>query len=62
MELTDQSIPAARRKQGVEALVLTAGKHLKIETSPGGGEILDVMVPEGETWHVGITVVVTVES
>ena len=34
--------------------VLAAGKTLKIESSPQGEEILEVEVPEGESWNVGI--------
>ena len=33
-----------------------AGQRLKIETSPGGGEILDVEVPAGKKWNVYVKV------
>lgn len=35
---------------------LSAGQHLKIETSPGGEELLDVVVPAGKVWSVVINV------
>jgi len=33
-----------------------AGKRLKIETSPGGEEILDEEVPAGKSWKIRIAV------
>lgn len=35
---------------GEVEIVIPAGKSLKIETSPGGEEILDVECPEGKVW------------
>jgi len=35
---------------------LSAGKNLKIETSPAGSELLNVTVPVGKTWTVVIDV------
>ncbi len=42
-----------------EVVELTTSQRLKIETSPGGEELLDVVVPLGKHWSVGITVTVT---
>jgi hypothetical protein len=50
------------RKDGDGTFQVTAGKHLKIETSPGGEEILDVIVPEGKVWTVTLSVRVIEED
>jgi len=47
------------RMSGGETFEVTAGKSLKIETSPGGIEILDSQVPRGKTWAVSISVQVS---
>ena len=39
-----------------DVLTVAAGKHLKIETSPAGVDVLDAVVPEGKQWNVTITV------
>lgn len=44
------------RKDGDGTFEVTAGKHLKIETSPRGEEILNVVVPEGKVWTVTVSV------
>ena len=51
-------VPHQVTRLGRKILVLTAGMHLKIETSPGGDEILDVVVPEGKAWKVNVTIAV----
>jgi len=33
-----------------------AGKSLKIETSPGGEDKLDITVPAGKSWKVSMTI------
>ena len=43
---------------GADTFSMAAGKSLRIETSPDGDEILDVEVPEGESWVVTIEVVI----
>ena len=35
---------------------VTSGKTLKIETTPGGGEILETTVPAGKKWTVYVKV------
>ena len=52
-------VPHQVTRLGRKILVLTAGMHLKIETSPGGAELLDAVVPEGKTWQVDINLVIT---
>lgn len=50
------------RKDGDGTFQVTAGKHLRIETSPKGEEILDVVVPEGKVWTVTVSVRVIEED
>jgi hypothetical protein len=52
--------PLSQRRilQGADSIAVTAGQLLKIETSPGGGEILDTAVPAGKTWQVEIQITV----
>jgi len=38
---------------------IASGKHLKIETSPGGEEKLNAVVPEGKQWRVQINIRIT---
>jgi len=40
---------------------VSGGKHLKIETTPGGEEILNEKVPSGKKWIVTISLAI-VES
>lgn len=49
MELTDKKVKSAS-----ERVELVAGKILKIETTPGGAELLDIEVPAGKKWDVYI--------
>ena len=50
------AIPAKSNYSGSGEVVVDSGKHLKIETTPGGLDILDVVVPEGKTWKVRIDI------
>jgi len=61
MELVDQSRPSVVEFLGNEDFNLSAGKSLKIESSPQGEEYLDVTVPEGKSWtvHIHLTIVET---
>ncbi len=59
MTLTETQTPAKTKKTGEETnLVITAGQRLTIETSPGGAEILDDVVPAGKEWRatIGISI------
>ena len=57
MELIDKSIPAQVLKMGSQTInPLVYGKILKIETSPGGMDILSIAVPAGKQWKVIINV------
>lgn len=61
MTFTTDTIPArveTSRSAGAAKFSLAAGKSLKIETSPDGDEILNVEVPEGESWIVTVEVVI----
>ena len=50
------TILAKVAKHGSETIDLAVGKHIKIETSPQGVEILDAVVPAGKKWRVTISV------
>ena len=50
------AIPAKSNYSGSGELEVSGGKHLKIETTPSGLDILDVVVPEGKTWKVRIDI------
>lgn len=57
MKLATYELPACVKKHGEQAgIAVTAGKHLVIETSPDGGEILDAAVPAGKVWTATISV------
>ncbi len=56
MDLTSNSTPAREHLYGEEAIVATAGMRVTIETSPGGADVLDVVVPAGKTWNVKFVV------
>ena len=38
------------------AVLLTAGQSFKIETSPGGAELLEITCPEGKVWLASVRV------
>ena len=46
-------------KAGHEAVALTAGQSLKIETSPNGEDVLDIECPAGKAWSVQVDVTIT---
>lgn len=55
--LRDYTQTATTFKSGQESNIpVAAGQILRIETSPGGAEILDVEVPVGKAWSVRIIV------
>ena len=39
-----------------QAIIMPSGRTLKIETSPGGADVLDAMCPEGKMWSVAVSV------
>ena len=45
-------------KKGHEVVNLSAGKSIKIETSPQGDELLNAMVPSGKEWAVSVWVTI----
>jgi hypothetical protein len=47
---------------GIATLQIAAGQTLKIETSPGGDDILEATVPEGKVWNTSISVQVNEED
>lgn len=61
MEITlkNEVFPIRRRMAGDSSFSLAAGKTLKIETTPGGEEVLNQVVPAGKSWQVEISVSIT---
>lgn len=58
--LTDHEWTAKSIKSGAEeGTPIAAGQRLVIETSPGGGEILDVECPAGKAWTARVIVEIT---
>ncbi len=53
---TRSAIAETSHATGTDIFDLVAGKKLKIETSPGGEEILNIDVPAGKNWNVSVTV------
>jgi hypothetical protein len=56
MELIDVSVLPRNLLRGIGTFEATAGKTVKIETSPQGLSILNVQVPDGELWQVNINI------
>ena len=44
---------------GEDEVVVAAGQSLKIETSPGGAEVLSEQCPAGKKWQVRVNVHIT---
>jgi len=59
MDLAETSSPARVIKRGYQSGVsVVAGKSLRIETTPGGSEILDEECPAGKAWTVSVNVTI----
>jgi len=56
MQLSESVVHTHVKRSGTEEVVLPAGTTLKIETSPGGTEILNVEVPAGKEWSACLMV------
>jgi hypothetical protein len=60
MELTTVGTIAASGVRTIKAasdnIGVSAGQSLIIETSPGGAEILNAVVPAGKSWSVTVEV------
>jgi len=54
--LTNHGWPAKTVKSGQEIVAVTAGQSVKVETTPGGSELLDVACPAGKAWSVRVQV------
>jgi len=57
--LNEQNVPSRKTYTGRGVYSATTGKSLKIETSPGGEDILDVEVPTGKVWEISISLSIT---
>ena len=62
VKVVSEEVPGYTLYNGQEKFNISAGKHLKIETSPEGNEILDAIVPTGKKWLVSILVSVQEEN
>jgi len=54
--LNEKVVTAKTRKYGTDEVACPAGRSLKIETSPGGEEILDEECPVGKAWVARVSV------
>ena len=54
IDLSTENVTAKALKKGDDVFQLSAGKSLKIESSPDGEEHFDDVVPEGKVWNVDI--------
>ena len=60
IDLTDHAWPPKIVKSGMaEAIPIPPGQYLKIETGPGGDELLMFTGPPGENWTARIIVELT---
>jgi len=62
MELSKVSFPALGARSsysGSGHFGVVGEKHLKIETTPRGKEILNVVVPKGKKWDIRLTIAIT---
>ena len=58
--LSEHTCPALVVKSGeVDGYEIPAGRALKIETSPGGDDLLNVTCPAGKVWNAHIRVELT---
>jgi len=57
MEVEKTITSSVERWDGVEIVTLIAGQKLKISvTGGGGGQLLDITVPDGKVWSGSIRV------
>jgi len=60
MEIGTRTVAAATIKFGSDEVTCSAGQSLKIETSPGGAELLNLECPAGKQWsNVRVNVQIT---
>ena len=48
--------PAKKMMNGRDAFTLTAGKRIRVRTTPDGDVYLNEQVPEGKQWKVSVSV------
>ncbi len=57
MDLRTVEIAARKELVGEQTdLAVAAGQRLTVETSPGGAEVLDEIVPANKLWTVSLSV------
>ncbi|KKL60797.1 hypothetical protein LCGC14_2201750 [marine sediment metagenome] len=55
--LASRTLPARTKLTGEDTtIVILSGGSIKVETSPGGIEVLNATCPTGKTWKVAISV------
>ena len=54
--IDDKSLTARVAKQGSGTVTVSAGQSLKIETTPGGSELLDYKFSDSDAYTVTINV------
>ena len=56
IEFTNTQVTAKLLKTGQDTFTVSAGKSLRVETSPDGVEYLNLECPEGKSWKVMVYV------
>lgn len=56
--ILDEQVYPHSIKRGFESVMIEAGKALKVETSPNGEEILEVVCPPGKKWLARLEVTI----
>lgn len=59
IELSEDSVSARKIMVGDDTFTVSAGKSLKVETSPAGEDLLDEECPAGKSWECTIFVRIT---
>lgn len=59
ISFTEYNTPAKFIKAGDDVVAVAAGQSLRIETSPSGEEVLDVVCPPGKSWLARIILEIT---
>ena len=54
IDLSEKAVTAQTEFTGDDNFVLSAGKTLKVESTPDGEEHFNQVVPEGKSWAVTV--------
>jgi len=58
LAIKERTVAASRQRYGIEIVEIQPGQTLKIETSPGGEEILNFECPPGSVCTVQVSVII----